>query len=437
MNGHRLLLLLSIVGAPACWSTFQPGRCDQTSDCGPGLVCNLDPTPQGDGRCVSPGDGSVPDSAGGSGEGGRGHDAGLDAAGTGGSATAGQDGAAGAAGADAHDGPEVKPGCTVSTDCPATTPVCDAGGACRRCDANTVSSDACSTVDASKPTCGPDGQCIVCASSADCKSDPTKPICDIANQKCVACTSDSQCVDKLGANPGVCMAHQDGRCATDAETFYVSNQTGCDDSGVGSATTPFCALEPAAAQASASRDLIVVRGAVLAPTSPVGGASEISIVGQQAGSIASAVAQSALHLASGLKLYARNVTISAGLNGVGIAADSASVLRLDHGTVSNSGKGGISLAGAAFDISNSTITGNGPGSDGALFWGGIYVQFPPQAGPARLNLVSVANNKSSGISCTGPITGIDVLATGNGGDITTTCGFISCAGPGPMCGTQP
>jgi len=43
----------------ACTTTFNPGRCNQTSDCAAmaayaGDICDLDPNIQGDGRCVPP-----------------------------------------------------------------------------------------------------------------------------------------------------------------------------------------------------------------------------------------------------------------------------------------------------------------------------------------------------------------------------------------------
>jgi hypothetical protein len=441
MNKFRSLLLLLVLATPACWSTFLPGRCDKTSDCATGLVCDLTPTPELDGRCVTPDAGSPIDgAAGGAGQGDGARDTVVSE--TAGAGAAGQDGGAGGGGG--HDAavdvvPEVKPGCTSSTECPPATPICDAGGACRRCDANTVSSNACTTLDAAKPACGPDGRCIVCASSADCKADPTKPICDVANQACVACTSDTQCVDKLGMNPGVCMAHQNGRCATDAETLYVSNVAGCSDTatGAGTAVLPFCTLDPAAKGVNGMRDVVVVRGAVGAAASAFSSSTESTIIGKQTAAIVSALGPNALHVAPGGKLFARDVTITA-VVGVGISADNGSTLRLDRVTVLNSSQGGISLNGAAFDISNSTATGNGPGTEGASFWGGIDIQFPPPAGPKRLNLVTVTNNKAVGVLCSAGVMAAGALATGNsGGDVGPLCGFASCGPAGASCGAQP
>lgn len=469
----RSILLVAVLAAPACWSTeLLPGRCDQTSDCAPGFRCNLDPTPQGNGRCVPLDDGGTPDGAAGAPEA---------SAGMGGST--GIDGGAGAGGSDA------KPGCTSSAACPASSPICGADGNCVACNAAGLASTACSQIDPTKPVCtssgtcaqcetsancrtdptkpvcgsagvclgcnavnvgqgacmqldpthpacASTGACVACATSANCTTDPTKPICDVANQVCVACTSDSQCMAKLGMNPAVCMAHQNGRCATDAETFYVVNQAGCDDGGMGTAATPFCSMEPAAKQAGGSRSVIVVRGPVLAAMSNIGGTNEVSLVGQLSASLTSALGPTGLHVATGKAFYGRSVTITA-VNGIGVLAEPGSTVKLDGVTVSNSAKGGIQLSMAAFDIKNSTITGNGPGSDGTFFWGGIDVQFPPAGGPATLSSVTVSGNKSLGIACTGAVSATNVLVMGNpGGDVAPSCAFNSCAAAGPTCGAQ-
>ena len=74
---------------------------------------------------------------------------------------------------------------------------------------------ACASRDSGRPLCGPSGACVECVSptSADCTANPAKPICDAASNTCVGCASDDQCVAK-GVGPGICMSHQDGRCAS-------------------------------------------------------------------------------------------------------------------------------------------------------------------------------------------------------------------------------
>ena len=90
--------------------------------------------------------------------------------------------------------------------------------------------------------------------------------------------------------------------------------------------------------------------------------------------------------------------------------------------------------GANFDIKNTTVTGNGPSAD--LTWGGIRVQTPLGTGNAKLKLLTVQMNSPSGVSCTGPISGDGVSATQNvSGDVSMTCGFMSCGAPAPpTCG---
>jgi hypothetical protein len=356
----------------------------------------------------------------------------------GGIAGQGGGGMAGAGGAPGGQGGGPAPECRASSGCPSDRPICDDAGVCRRCDVAALPSSACAARDATRPVCGSNGTCLVCATSADCHDDPTRPICDGAAQKCTACASDAQCADKYGPNPGVCMAHQDSRCATDAETIYVSSGLGCSDSdaGAGVSAKPFCSLEPAVKAVADARTLILVRGPVTASSSTFGASAETSLIGQAGGAVVGAT--SAVKLAAGKRLYLRDVSVTT-VAGVGILAPVGSTLRMERVTVENCAKGGILLAGAAFDISNSTVTGNGPGTQDTTAWGGIYVQQPPATGPARLNLVTVVENKAVGIVCIGAISGTaGILSVNNtAGDISPACGFSSCGSAGQSCGAQP
>src|SRR5207302_390530 len=117
---------------------------------------------------------------------------------------------------------------------------------CRACDsARFGDGTACASRDSARPLCGPTGSCVECVSttSVDCSANPAKPICDLASNTCLPCLSDDQCSAK-GIGPGICMSHQDGRCASDGEVIYVENKGGCASSALtpmaGSAGTPFC-----------------------------------------------------------------------------------------------------------------------------------------------------------------------------------------------------
>jgi hypothetical protein len=299
--------------------------------------------------------------------------------------------------------------------------------------------------DASRP--------FVCATNADCTNDPTKPICHLAAQQCVACTEhtvpgtpDSYCATKLGPNPGLCLSN--GRCASDAETFYVANQPGCSDMGTGptsgTSTTPFCTFDAAAKLADGNRSVILVRGSVTSAGLPIGGSAEISLIG--AGSRSTVIigaGGNAVHVAAGATVNLRGLQVSASA-GIGLLADAGSTVRMYDVSISGS-KGGISLKGASFDISSSEIVGSGPGTDGAIAWGGILVENPPPNGPMQLTLVTIIGNTPVGIYCTAAITAFGVFAAYNGAagtqtpvtqtaNISPSCGFESCGGVGSTCG---
>jgi hypothetical protein len=202
----------------------------------------------------------------------------------------------------------------------------------------------------------------------------------------------------------------------------------------GTAQQPFCTFDPVAGQLGAQRDLIVVRGQVQAPSWTLQGVtSETSIVGQVSGSIAGGAAP-ALHV-TGARLYIRSLELNSFQ--IGLVADGSSSIRLDTVLVDGCKGGGISIDASNFDIRNTTVSGNGPGTAGATSWGGILVLNPPASAPKSLTNVSLKDNKQIGIACSEAITGTGVLASGNvGGDIGATCGFSACSPAGPTCGSQ-
>jgi hypothetical protein len=393
-------LVLTAVLLVGCHNELRPGRCNRTSDCAAGLVCDLSPTPQGNGRCVVP-DGGPPDG-----------DAG------------GSDG-----------GGETGPECVRHSDCPADHPACSPSGTCVGCDAVPNS---CSERSVSKPVCGPAGTCLECASDSDCTADATKPICDTSANACVGCSTDAQCAAKLGADPGVCMSHQDGRCATISEVIYVQNQAGCasaSGAGSGSVDMPFCAMQPAVISLADDRRVIVVRGTVQASNYVIqatADAPQITIVGQQNGAIAGG-AYSAL-VVDGANVYARNLTFELSAE-PGVVARNSSTIRLNHAVIDGNAGGGLLVDHSAFDVAYSVVTNNGPSSD--LAWGGIRIDTPALS-LAQLQFLTIQNNRAPGLSCTGPVTGLGILASGNTtGDIATPCGITPCGAPSLSCGVQP
>ncbi len=341
--------------------------------------------------------------------------------------------------------------CTTNANCSGASPICDSANKCQACKNN---SECLTFADPNRAVCatsGPaGGACVQCAASSDCNT-ATLPICSSANT-CLACKADAECVAKLGAtgNPGVCMANIDGHCATDAETVYVENKTGCSTTtSGGTAAVPFCAARVGVNLAGTTngKTLVVLTGAladfgVAVPTKP------LTVVGKGAVITPALATTDGIDITSG-EIYLRGITVQGGtVTGMGVNASPTSgssvTLHMDTCAVTNNQGGGILLNGAAFDIKNTTVTGNGPGAfGGSTAWGGILVNNPPSGETTILNLVTIENNVGGGLSCNGAITGMGVLATGNTeaalGQILASCGgFTSCStfDGGANCGAQ-
>lgn len=330
--------------------------------------------------------------------------------------------------------------CSADADCKDATKSFCVANVCGGCQA--APATACSTRLATKPVCSTSGtlsgQCVACQTDTDCTA-IAAPICNAGNA-CTACTVDSQCVAKLGANPGVCMAHQDGRCATDAETLYVANVGNCVSSGAtgGTSSQPLCGLQAAVTVmgTNASKHLVVLRSA--ADVVSVTNATQVSIVGQNAASITTGVLNAGVTLSGTGNLYARDLSVVGGsTSNVGISAGAGTTLRLERVKVLGNGGGGILLNGAAFDFNDVLVSGNGTGIDGTTTWSGIYVKALPNAGSVtKLNFVSVVNNGSPGLNCTFavpkkvPEDNATIYASGNGTsgvNVIPLCGITACS----------
>jgi hypothetical protein len=246
----------------------------------------------------------------------------------------------------------------------------------------------------------------------------------------------------------------DGHCATDNETIYVGTAatTACSDTtGMGGPSTPVCSAAYGISLAkTGSKSVVLVRGALTPPspgsTTTIAVPAPLTIVGKNNAIIAPATGADALLITSG-DITLRNLTIqgnAAPATGIGISAapapGSTVTLHMDTCVIANNPGGGILLNGAAFDIKNTTVTGNGPNT--TTGWGGISVQNAPASGPTTFNLVSIKDNGQIGLTCAGSIastdTGTGVLATGNVGgiQITSICGITACTPASTTCGAQ-
>ena len=330
--------------------------------------------------------------------------------------------------------------CRTSGECQGATPICAFDHACVAC---ALADGGCP---ATAPACEADsGRCVECVSNDGCLV-ATKPICDGATNTCMSCTRDEQCA---GVGPGVCMFHLDGRCAADAETVYVGSTATaiCSDSAstAGSAEVPYCTAQKGVLAARAKgRPLVVLAGTLAGGFTGVALTAPLTVVGKGA-SITPAEFSDGIGITSG-ELYLRGVSVAGSATlqtGIGINAQATAsatlVLHLDGCAVTGNPGGGILLGGAAFDIRNTRVAGNGPGqtSSGTSF-GGIRVDSLPATGPTRFELVTIEDNLAPGLSCAGGITGDGVLASGNTVlNIASSCNVVSCATAGPTCGAQP
>jgi hypothetical protein len=235
------------------------------------------------------------------------------------------------------------------------------------------------------------------------------------------------------------MNHQDGRCATPAETVWVENKNGCvatatgANASIGTMAMPACSMQPLTQLIEMNRRLVVVRGLVQASSAapPAAGGGEISIVGQ-ANAVVAGGASSGLQL-SGAIAYVRSVAFKSSTL-AGIRA-TASTLRLDGVLVENNTGGGIFLDTTRFSIVNTTVRGNGPGQEGTTTWGGVLINSLVQDGSKLLQRITVQNNTGTGISCIGGVQSMGVYASGNSPlDVQNACGITACTTLGPTCG---
>lgn len=256
------------------------------------------------------------------------------------------------------------------------------------------------------------GQCVQCVTSADCSG--STPVCNASNQ-CVPCTSDSQCT----TGPGICMFHQDGRCASDAETIYVKNSASCT-TGSGTATSPYCDSQLGINAVTTSKRVLVMIGpTALSAWQSTATGSQISVIGQ-AGAVVSPGASIGAHVSSG-NVYVRGLTVQGGTVKAGIVVEAGATLALDRCIVKgNVGGGLIVQAGASFDVGNTVFDNNGPGVvNGIINFGGVFLGgSAPASGQHRLWFSTIVNNQDRGVICadaTQALSGMLLYANVNGG----------------------
>lgn len=285
------------------------------------------------------------------------------------------------------------------------------------------------------PACATSGRCVECVSSADCQA-PGKPICDTAMNKCVPCATDAQCAAK-GGGPGVCMFHDGGRCASDAETIYVQRSGTCAmtmSATGGTSAMPYCLAQTGVDALTPTRRVIVLRGPdPLTSMSIPSSSPAITVIGQMSASLEPGATGPGIKL-SGADVYVRGVSIKRG-SFEGVVADSGAVLRMNRCLVEGNAKGGILINGAGFDIMNTVVAGNGPGeAAGSVFWGGVAVFSPAAGKPNRIVNATIVNNNAPGVVCSTALqTATGLIASGNTlGQTGTACAVPMCCTGDPL-----
>jgi hypothetical protein len=302
--------------------------------------------------------------------------------------------------------------CMTHTDCKtADRPLC-AAGSCVACNAGGGSA-ACTAKNMALPVClDAAGTCVQCGTSMDCKIDAS-PVC--LENKCAPCTTDAQCAAKDGGKPGICLTHQNGRCATDAETLYVKNANPCSTAGTGGTIEmPFCQPQRAVAAIAANRRVIRVSGpAEVGPvdiTQATGG--PITIIGQDQARIFPN-AEIGIHVRAG-DVYVRRLDVVGG-RATGVVVDNGATVRLNGVIVEGNLSGGLAAnPGAGFDIANSVFALNGIGMVASSTYGGVFLGAPAGGRPGRFRASTIVNNKFIGAVCQNAAQRLDgVLLFGN------------------------
>jgi hypothetical protein len=300
---------------------------------------------------------------------------------------------------------------------------------CAGCGTLGAATNACGARDQTSPHCDTSsGRCVVCTQDAQCTR-PAAPIC--VNSACVACKTDAECGVK-GVGPGVCMFHQDGRCATDAETVYVENKSGCVNAGAASGGTrdkPFCHPQDAVARieqpANQTQRLVLLRGPN-SFTSSMAVTATMTIIGQGDATLIPKTGYG-LHVIG--TAFVRNIAIKNGPD-IGVVVEAGS-LDLHRVVIQGNAKGGIYIKDGVVRLFNTLIVENGPGKTDQITWGGIYAD---TSSMPRFVHNTIVNNQGVGLTCKAPLAGMahSIFHGNASGDVSASCLVTPCCSGDPL-----
>jgi hypothetical protein len=187
------------------------------------------------------------------------------------------------------------------------------------------------------------------------------------------------------------MGHQDGRCASSAETVIVTATSG---------------NLPDSSELAGIR-LVVIRGTVTGNLAWTLSGAQMTIVGQSSGTLKGTASAATVGVTGG-DLYLRDLSVAGGAN-VGISVTDGT-LRMNRCHVVDNVEIGIKTTSSAFDIVNTVVAGNG-----STVSSGVTLGAYTGTGPKRFAFNTVVDNGAIGVVCGAAYTLTGVLANGNGG----------------------
>lgn len=335
--------------------------------------------------------------------------------------------------------------CATSADCSnPSQPICSpTSNTCVACNISGLASNVCQVKNAALPGCSSlgatAGQCVECTESSQCGVS-TLPICNVQEQRCRSCVQDAECVAKGGDLPGVCMSHEDGRCASEAETAYAGYWTDvkCASTGGGSKSLPACSLSELIPRLPPETKLVVVKE--LSDGFNFTGSKPLSIVGKKAGQkrpvlldLNPLYSGYAVRVGSA-SLYLRDIHLNGSrVVSRGVVVADAAIIQMDRVRISTFNGEALTVFGG-YRITNSIIDNSGVDAD----QNAIVLSGSPDL-PHVFAYNTVANNQWYGVACSRvqPDEKYNLITLNKGTLISPEDQAFNCSFPKSLVGGNP
>jgi hypothetical protein len=208
-----------------------------------------------------------------------------------------------------------------------------------------------------------------------------------------------------GANPGLCLVRQGGRCARADEVVYVKNDVATCSMlpAGGTAEMPACSPATGLVRTTPARNVLLMRGPnPMDRLSIVSGTGALTVVGQQGATINPGVGRG-IELTAARDVYVQGLTVIGG-GAEGVVVEGMGTLRLNRSIIRNNTGGGlVARTGAGYEISNSVFDGNGPGlTTQAQAFGGAALEPPTGGRQGIFRNNTIVTNNGPGVVCDAP-----------------------------------